>query len=142
MIKQILSDYLQARKDRDLVAINLLSVVIGDVETKTKHRMVEKESATDEEVTAVVNKILKGIKMVLATEGITKEAAGLALTEQGLLMSYLPEMLEEVEIASIIEVQPAFDSIADAVKYFKKNYPGQVDMKIVTRLVNKKLTSS
>lgn len=99
----------------------LLGTVIGELDRITKN-------PTDEQVVRVIKKMIEDNCEIDSLE--SKE-------ENFVLSKFLPSQLSENQIKDII-LEQQFKSIKDCMQYFKDNYIGKYDGKLVSKLYNNK----
>ncbi len=114
--EKINADYMSAFKARNVVAKNLLSVLVSEIQTMEKNQMVE--TLSDEEIIKILNKSVKSLKETNASFPSAQTAEELSIVE-----SYLPKQMGEEEIklhikdlidngaGNIAEIMRAFASI-------------------------------
>lgn len=120
--EQISNDLKQAMKDKDMVKLNILRVLKGEIERneQTPNGRIE---LTDGDIIKLVKKMIEGIKESTKDE-----------YEISKLSVYLPKQLSENEIKDIL-VQVNSKNIGEVMKYFKLNHDGLYDAKMVTNLI-------
>ncbi|HET8685875.1 MAG TPA: GatB/YqeY domain-containing protein [Methanosarcina sp.] len=133
LFAQIKKDQLEARKSKDGVASSLLTTLIGEAGAVGKKE--RNGDPTDSEVTATIKKFIKNIDELLTHSPGNFQA----ISEKAILVRYLPKQLTETEIRHIIQ-QEKFDFTDKKVTgvvmgFFKTNYEGQYDAKIVSQLI-------
>ena len=114
MLKQQIIEYRQ----QNPVYRVLLGTLIGELDRITKN-------PTDEQVIQVVKKMIDANNLV----GQTKET----IEENFVLSKFLPSQLSSDEINEIIETEE-FESVKECMTYFKDNFPGEYDGKLVNVL--------
>ena len=135
IIDELRKENIEALKARDNVKRAVLSVVISrykllEIELKEKGMEI-----TDNDVIRLISKILKELDE--EKEGYTKvnnlEQVASIKKQIETISKYLPKMLTEEEITSLIE-KLSDKSMPSIMKYFKANYDGKVDMALVNKL--------
>ena len=96
LLKQIKTDYLLARRNKDSEAVALLSTLISDVEMVGKNKGRE---VTDDDVTATIKKFMKGITEVIRVS----PTSTVAQKEKKILEGYTPTPPTEEELRARIE---------------------------------------
>ena len=123
---------IDAMKARDKDAVAALNVVINKLMLAGIEKKAAGAEMTDADVTSVLQKTIN--ELTEEREGFLK--AGRAETVESLdrqlekVKKYLPKMLSEDEIKEII-LSLDDKTVPSVMKYFKANYAGKVDMKLV-----------
>ena len=144
MLDQLKKDSFAARKEKDTVKANLLITLISEAEMIGKND--GNRAPTEDEVTAVIKKFLKGIDESMAAlqkggRDISKEEE-----EKKILESYLPSQMPEAElekaildiIATLPEKSPKM--MGNVMAQLKDKHPNQYDGKMAAGLVKKLLS--
>lgn len=136
--EQVQKELIQAMKNKDTVRKS----VLGDVKTTALNLAIEekhKENVTEDNVVTAMKKYQKVCQAQIDTcpasrpDLIRGFRACIKCIDE-----YLPKQLTEEEINEIlITVQPK--TIPEAMKIFTLAYRGQVDMKLVNKLVKEYL---
>lgn len=105
------------------VVRNLISTIIGELDRKSKN-------PNEAEVISVIKKIRDADLEVTMTEQIAKEL--------DFLDSLIPKPLSEDGMKKIVS-SLSFTKIGEYMSYFKENYPGQYDGKLLSSIVKEKL---
>ncbi len=122
-------------KARDKDGTSALNLII----TKIMNLTIEKRANGEEVTEADINTLLKKAEKELIEEKEGFEKAGreesvLSLQNQILtIQKYLPKMLSDGEIKSIIEGLED-KTLPSIMKHFKTNYQGLADMKLVSEI--------
>jgi uncharacterized protein YqeY len=134
MLGQIKNDCLLARKSKDTVRATLLSTVIADIESIAKNG---KREATEDDVTTVLKKFMKGLEEVLKVAPDN----GLALAELPILKSYLPVAPTEEEMSKKIDeiISHGANTLGWIMKDLKFIYGSSLDGKLASVLIKGKL---
>ncbi len=126
----------QAMKDKDVVARSIYSVLINKFMLEVIKKREKGEELNDGDAANILQKALKELneeKENYAKVGNLAQVE--ALTKQiAIVESYLPKMLSKEEIAKII-AGIEDKSIPFVMKYFKANYNGQCDMRVVQEVL-------
>ncbi len=135
IIDELKKENIEALKAHDTSKRAVLSVLISRyklLEIELKEKGVE---VTDNDVIRLISKILKeldeekeGYKKVNNLEQVSSIDKQIET-----ISKYLPKMLSEDEIISLIE-KLEDKSMPSIMKYFKANYDGKVDMGLVNKL--------
>lgn len=131
-LKELISkNYMQAFKEKNVVAKNLLSVVKGEIQTIEKNTGTE--NLSDEEVFKILNKTAKSLKETIEKTGDAESKLQLEIVE-----SYLPKQLSKEEIVTKVNeiVASGITNIGLIMKEFA-TLP--VDRKIVSEVVKETL---
>lgn len=127
MLKEkINADYMSAFKTKNTIAKNLLSVIKSDIQTIEKNQGIN--NLSDEEVTKILNKIVKSLKETNASFPSEQTTEELSIVE-----SYLPKQMTEEEINAKIDeaIINGSKTISDIMKVFN-GLP--VDRKLVSSI--------
>lgn len=106
------------------VVRNLISTIIGELDRKSK-------TPSEAEVMSVIKKIRDADLEVTMTDQIAKELE--------FLDGLIPKPLSEDGMMKIVS-SLSFSKIGDYMSYFKNNYPGQYDGKLLSSIVKSKLS--
>jgi len=141
VIDNIKKDYLEARKKRNKELTSIYSILLKDIEMVGKDN--GNRSTTDQEAIQIIKKYIanleKNIELLKENE---HELANLNRIqeyrfEKHVLEQYLPKQLSKTEIIDIINDLKKNDNIKNIgqiFSYFKKNYAGQYDGELVSKL--------
>jgi uncharacterized protein YqeY len=126
--ERIHTDFMEAFKTKDMVRKNFLGILKGEIQNEEGRGTV----ATDAVVMSILKKMEKSLKLTNSEE---------ALTELGFLGPYLPTMMTEEQIATVIKdlVAGGANNIGLIMGTFNKTYVGQADNSIVSRLAKEAL---
>lgn len=105
------------------VVRNLISTIIGELDRKSKN-------PNEAEVMSVIKKIRDADLEVTMTDQIAKEL--------DFLDGLIPKSLSEDGMKKIVSSLP-FTKIGEYMSYFKENYPGQYEGKLLSSIVKEKL---
>ena len=131
-LEQFKKEKIEAMKNKDKDAVSALNVII----TKVMALTIEKRSVGQEVTDADISSLLQKAEKELTEERAGFEKAGReenvkSLTAQiEIIKKYLPKLLSADEIKDII-LGLEDKSIPVVMKYFKANYNGKVDMRLV-----------
>lgn len=114
MLKQQIIEYRQQNPEYRI----LLGTLIGELDRITKN-------PTDEQVIQVIKKMIDANKLI----GNTQQT----IEENFVLSKFLPSQLSSDDIKEIIETEE-FESVKECMAYFKGNFPGEYDGKLVNEL--------
>lgn len=117
----MIKDKIIELRNKDNSLRTLLGTVLGELDRITK-------TPTDEQCVQVIKKMIESLKII---NGM-KEKEEIFFLEQ-----FLPEQLNDEKIKDIIN-NNSFASIKDCMQYFKENYLGKYDGKIVSKIYNNK----
>jgi len=133
IIDDIKKANIQAMKDknkqaRDIYSIIMNKYLLASVESRTSGKEV-----TDADMVKIITKTIKELteeEENYKKVGNNEKAADIA-KQKSIIEVYLPKMLGENEIKGIIE-KLEDKSVPNVMKYFKMNYNGKCDMKVVS----------
>lgn len=126
----------QAMKDKDAVARSIYSVLMNKLMLETIRKREKGEELTDADASNILQKAIK--ELTDEKENYSKvgnqEQVEAIKKQIEIVEKYLPKMLTKQEIADIIA---GLDdkSIPAVMKYFKSNYNGQCDMRVVQEVL-------
>lgn len=129
LYKEMKLDLIEFRRARDANRTKLLQTLIGELNTQEKNKVVIDDAY-----------VIKTIKLFIKynSETISKtddvETKNRLKLENEFLETYLPKMLTEAEVKFIIE-DTGLNDLAIGMKYFKQQYNGQYDGKMVSELL-------
>lgn len=138
ILESIKKANMQALKDKDQVARVIYSIVMTKAMQQTIVKREKGEELTDADMVAILQKTIK--ELADESENYTK-AGNSAKAEEiarqsKILEAYLPKMLSEEEIHNIIAGLED-KSIPNVMKYFKANYAGKCEMRLVQEVLKK-----
>lgn len=130
---RIKADMIAALKDKRPEDRAVLSYVLSKLKNKAIEMHVD--ILPDIESIAIIQKYIKELDdMITNFERVNRSVVVPELKrQQALIKTYLPQMLSEDEIRNIIN-ELDDKSIPSVMKFFKTNYAGKVDMKLVNQL--------
>lgn len=152
LIDKIKKDLLTARKQKDELTKGILTALVSEA-TMLGKNMGNRET-TDTETLKVIQKFKKGAVETLGLLGASIEKICDCPTENsekclsialeiGIYDKYLPLQLTEEEITKKIGVYLQDNSekvnIGSVMAYFRKNFDGQFDGKVLAKLTNQAL---
>ena len=140
LIKQIKADLLIARKNKNPLTTNLLTVLVGDAEKVGKDK--GNREPTNDEVLSIVKKMIESAAITSTNLDPLDTRSSDALAEIRWLKQYLPIQLSRGEIYTIINQMPteAVFALPTVMQYFKNNYANRYDGKELAAIVKEMLT--
>lgn len=137
LIDELKKAQMEALKEKNTLKRSVLQIVTGKVKLVEIEKRTKNESLTDDDVLLVINKVIKELdEEILAFKNANRTEKVEELTKQRqILEAYLPAKLTEEEIKEIINSLED-KSMPSIMKYFKQNYLGKCDMKLVNKLAN------
>ena len=126
----------QAMKDKDVVARNFYSVVLNKIKLEEIRKREKGGDIEDADISNIFQKTIKELeeeKQNYSKVGNDKEVENIEYQIE-IAKKYLPKMLSEDEIKEIITSLPD-KSISIVMKYFKENYNGKCDMRMVQEVL-------
>ncbi len=121
-----------AMKEKDKDAVDIYNIIISKLMLVNIEKKAQNAEMTEADCANVLKKVEK--ELIEERDGFVK--AGRAETVASLdrqleiVRKYLPKMLSEDEIKNIIMTLED-KQIGSVMRYFKTNYNGQVDMKLI-----------
>ena len=135
LIEKVREDMHEAKKQKDLLKSNLLSTLYAEMFTLSKSG----KELTEEDSVKIVRKFIKNSEETLALD-IPEDSKTKYLAEKKILLGYLPSHLTAEEIENnVTKLVGEGKIMKDIMGYFKENYAGRYDGKIVSDLVKLKL---
>ncbi len=142
-MQQVRKEYLEARKAKDTLKVNLLSTLIGEVEMVAKND--GNREVNEKDLLAGVKKFLKGInESIAAREKAGGDTADL-VREKEILESYMPAQLSEADLEKIIgEIvaglpEKSIKMMGKVMGELNQKHGGAFDGKLASNLVKKAL---
>ncbi len=135
LLQDIKKANIDALKNKETNARAIYSVLINKCMLLEISKREKGEELVDADVISLIQKTLKELEDEISNfEKVNNTAKVESLKEQmQYIKKFLPAMLNEEEISSIIEGL-ADKSIPSIMKHFKINYAGKCDMSIVSKL--------
>ncbi len=126
----------QAMKDKDVIARSIYSVVMNKLKLEEIRKREKGEELTDADSSNILQKAIKELCDEKENYAKVGNQVQVDTIEKQILIieKYLPKMLSREEIASII-AELDDKSIPAVMKYFKANYNGQCDMRVVQEVL-------
>jgi uncharacterized protein YqeY len=126
---------IEALKSKDTNARAIYSVLINKCMLLEISKREKGEELTDADVVSMIQKTVKELEDEASNFEKVNNVAKVELLKAQMeyIKNFLPAMLNESEIKSIIEGL-ADKSIPNVMKHFKTNYAGKCDMGAVSRL--------
>lgn len=135
IIDEIKKDNVQAMKDKNAIARTIYGVVVNKYMLQNIEKRKTGGELTDADMVAILQKTIK--ELTEEAENYLK-VGNVAQVEEinaqkAILEKYLPQMMSEDEIRSIISSMED-KSMPSIMKHFKANYAGKVDMQLVNKI--------
>lgn len=133
LYNKIYTDFINARKEKNELAKNILGLLYNNLKNKTIELRVSE--IEDAEVYSIIRKVNKQLDEEIESNvkvNRTEKAAELTKQKE-LIQEYLPKQLSEDKIRELIN-DLSDKSIPFVMKFFKTNYSGQVDMSLVSKI--------
>lgn len=125
LIETLKTQRIQAMKEKQVVAKNLLTTLLGELEGKAKRDNTE---INDEMVVQTCKKFIASNDETIKLSKIVEAVHTLQL-ENEILTTFLPKQLSEEQLRSIVTESGA-TNVGDAMKFLKDNYAGQYDSRL------------
>ena len=143
LLEQLKKDSLTARKEKDTVKSNLLSILISESVMTGKND--GNREPTEDEIIGIIKKFLKSNKESIAALEKDGRDFSKEKEEENILNSYLPKQLSEAEIEKIVgeyiaklpEKSPKF--MGKIMGDLKSEYSGLFDGQTASQIVKKLL---
>lgn len=134
-IQEVKKMRMNAKKDKDQVAANILTLVVGEFETQEKR-------GEQPDVVQIATKLRKSNSEVLDLMKGHREVNGSQikkLTEENIVLeNLLPKQLTDDELRDIISNSGA-NNIGMVMKFLGENYANQYDKKLASQLAKEYL---
>ena len=142
-LKKIKKEQLQARKSKDKFKASILTTLISEIEIVGKNK--RNGETSEEEAIKVIEKFKKNAEstkdLMIENDALDEEIEN-KYWEIELYKEYLPKQLSEDELRNIIKDIIDHDSdinIGKVMGFLKKQYNGQYDGKLASKLVKELL---
>lgn len=138
LLSNIKAAQLQARKNRDAIATNVLTTLVGEAEAVGKN--AGNRESTDAEVVAVVKKFIKNMDETLALINQPQAVADLQY-ERSIVSQYLPQQLTSDQLKGILESLTnelnahTLREMGKIMKVLKERFDGQYDGALASTLI-------
>ncbi len=136
IVDELKSANVQALKNKDTVARNLYGVLLNKIKLAEINKREKGEQLVDADVVAILQKSMKELedeKQNYEKVGNSEEATNIRYQQQ-IVEKFMPKMMSKNEIKDII-VGLEDKSIPSVMKYFKLNFAGKCDMRIVSEVL-------
>lgn len=135
LIEVVRNDMHEAKKQKDILKSNLLSILYTEMFTLSKSG----RELTEEDSIKIVKKFIKNCEETLTLD-IPEESRKKYLAEKQILLGYLPNQLSAEEIEKTVTQMVGEGKVMkDIMAYFKENYTSKYDGKTVSDIVKLKL---
>lgn len=138
IIDQMKLDMLNARKNKNVETLSILSTVLGEMMANAA--MIDNvKVVTDEAAIKIIKKYIKGAEEMMTHSGIMSQIAlDKLVSERDILEKYLPKMLNGDEIRRIMtaEIESGEASIGSLMKKMKIDYANLYDGKLASQIAN------
>lgn len=138
LLNDIKAAQLKARKNRDLIAANVLTTLIGEAVAIGKND--GNRETTDNEVVALIKKFIKNMDETIAAIKHPQAIADLQY-ERAVIEQYLPQQLTTVQLLDIIKGLTdelnahTLREMGKVMKVLKERYDGQYDGATASTLI-------
>ena len=140
LIDKIRADLLTARKNRQTIATNSLTALVGEAVAVGKN--AGNRDSTDEEVIAMVRKFLKNLEETKRNLVAHNKDTSACDEEITVISKYLPQQMSADELrtaVSAIVTEHAGANMGIVMKVLKEKYAGLYDGKIASEIVKQVL---
>ena len=127
-------DLRTARLTGDRVKASLLSVVVGDIQTRggTVNQDGSKEYSTDN-CLAVIRSHIKTTEENLKLDGVDEDVRVLWVKDLDILNGYLPKQMTETEIRHAMTLS-GLKNMGQLMKWMKETHPNLYDGKLASKV--------
>lgn len=135
IIDEIKKANMQAMKDRNVQARAIYGVIMNKAMLNKIEKKEKGLEQTDADLVAILQKTIKELdeeKENYIKAGNSEQAQNIEM-QKNLISIYLPKMMSEDEIRSVIGALED-KSIPSIMKHFKANFNGKVDMGTVNKI--------
>ncbi len=145
MLENITKDIVDAMKSKDTLKLQTLRMLKAAIDLERINKKVEK--VEDDDIVSIISKQIKTRKESIAEflKGNRQDLVDKTNAEIEILSKYMPEMLSEDEITTIVEEiikEVSATSIKDMGRVMKEassKLKGKADMSIVSKIIKDKL---
>ncbi len=138
IIDEIKKSNIEAMRQKDIVARSIFSVVLNKAKLEEIRKREKGEELSDTDMVAILQKTAK--ELTEECENFKKvnnmEQVATIERQKDIVGSFLPQMMSEEEIYSIIE-NIEDKSIGNVMKTFKMQYAGKCDMRDVQAVLKR-----
>lgn len=126
----------QAMKDKDTTARSFYSVLLNKIMIENINKREKGEQIVDNDIFVIIQKTIKELEDEKTNyQKVGNKGEVNNITRQiEIAEKYLPKQLTKDEISNIISKLDD-KSIPSVMKYFKQNYNGQCDMRLVQEVL-------
>lgn len=129
IFENIKKTHLKARKTKDVFLRDTLGVIIGDLQTAEKNGFV----IDDKKVVSILKKSKSDAESNFERVNDDKFNKEIEIYEK-----FIPKQMSGEEIKKVIK-ENNFSNIGQAMGFFKQNFSGQYDGKLVSSIVKESL---
>jgi uncharacterized protein YqeY len=126
LIEKINLDLKSAMIEKNLKKLSILRVLKSELQ-RIEQTSNGKIILTDADVVKVVKKMIEGVKLTSNDEN-----------ELGILNVFLPKQLTNEQIKETLSIL-GLNNLGEIMKYFKTNFDGQYDGKILSNIIKEML---
>lgn len=133
---KLIDDLKAARFQRDDMKRNVLTTLIGELDTNAKRTG---KAVTDEQAVATVKKFVENAKFTMSKLSPEVELYKAYEKESALLAGYLPKQMSEAELtgAVLAFIGEGFTTMGEVMAQLKYKYAGLYDGKMASAVVKK-----
>lgn len=133
---KLIGDLKAARFQRDDMKRNVLTTLIGELDTNAKRTG---KPVTDEQAVATVKKFVENAKFTMSKLDPNVELYKAYSQEVALLEAYLPKQMSEAELtgAVLAFIGEGFTTMGEVMSQLKYKYAGLYDGKMASTVVKK-----
>ncbi|HPG92108.1 MAG TPA: GatB/YqeY domain-containing protein [Clostridia bacterium] len=136
ILDEIKKANIQALRDHNENARNILGVVLNKIKLCEISKRELKQDITEPDVVAILQKSLK--ELAEEKEGYEKvgnEQRAKTIAEQAeIVEAFMPKLMSEKEIKDVI-LSLSDNSLPFVMKHFKENFAGKCDMRLVQQVL-------
>ena len=137
IIEKVQANRAAARKDvARVIEFNILTLLVGEMETAVKREGKTLSAVSDEDVTKVIKKLIKSNNEVITAYG--ELGSQKFIKENEVLSAYLPEELSDVEVHAFL-TNTVFGSIGEAIKALDAVHKGRYDRASASKIAKELL---
>lgn len=125
---------LQSKRQQHRVELNVLTLLVGELETAAKR---DGSEVTDAKVVAGAKKLIKSVEETIRLKnGVDTRSLEV---EARILRQFLPKELSEADLLQALKVgNPA--TLGEAMKYLEANHAGQYDKGLASKVAKQHLS--
>ena len=131
LVEQVIASRTANRNATDKTAFSILTLLVGELETKLKREGKSLTDAPDADVITMVKKLIKSNNEVISLS--TEAQAKKFVTENEVLKIFLPVEMSYGEIEDAL-TECLFSNVGEAIKCIDAKYAGKYDKAVACKI--------